>query len=69
MKFCDADACPACALREGSPECLRQKAQFCMWLAPRSSSEAVRTAIEKMGSDLMDEANALEREQKLKKAG
>ena len=69
MKFCDADACPTCALPEGSPACLRQKAHFCMWLAPRASNDVVRAALEKMSLDLMAEANAIELEQGLKEVG
>jgi hypothetical protein len=69
MKFCDADACQSCALPEGSPACLRHKARFCTWLAAKTSSEPVRTALEKMSLDLMEDANALEQEQMLKEVG
>jgi hypothetical protein len=66
MKFCDAEACQDCALPEGTPACLRQKAAFCTWLADRVSSDAVKAALEKLSFDLMEEATALELEQGLK---
>ena len=62
MTFCDADACPTCPLAANMPCCLRHKAQFCMRLARRTSSGGFRTALEKMSSQLMAEADALERE-------
>jgi hypothetical protein len=68
MKFCDADACPACALPEGAPACLRQKAKFCSWLASTGSGEAIKGTLKKMSRDLIEEANAIEREQMLKVA-
>ena len=48
---------------------MRQKAKFCSWLASTASGEAIKVALEKMGRDLIEEANALEREQLLKAAG
>jgi hypothetical protein len=69
MKFCDADACPACAQLEGIQACLRQKAKFCSWLASTASGEPIKVALEKMSRDLIEEANAMEREQMLKAAG
>ena len=69
MKSCDADACQSCALPEGSPACLRQKAHFCIWVTTRASNGAVKAALEKMSLDLMEEANALEREQMLQEVG
>lgn len=68
MKFCDADACQSCALPEGSPACLRQKAHFCVWVSKKASNQVVRAALEQMSLDLMEEANALDREQVLKEA-
>jgi hypothetical protein len=62
MKFCDADACPTCSLVEGGGACLRHKARFCMWLATKISNSGVRSALERMSFDLMEEACALERE-------
>jgi hypothetical protein len=62
MTFCDADACPTCPLNATRPCCLRHKAQFCMRLARRTSRGGFRTALEKMSSQLMAEAEALERE-------
>ena len=65
MKFCDADACPACAQLEGTQACLRQKAKFCSWLASTASGEPEGA----LSRDLIEEANAMEREQMLKAAG
>ncbi len=65
MKFCDANACPSCSLVEGGAACLRHKALFCMWLATEVSNSAVRSALEKMSFDLMEEACSLERERAL----
>jgi hypothetical protein len=67
MKSCDAEACPSCALPEGSPACLRHKAHFCTWLAEQKSSGAVREALAKMSLDLMEEAKAIEKELVYKK--
>jgi hypothetical protein len=61
MKFCDADACPSCSLTEGTPTCLRQKGNFCMWLAAKSSNHGIRAALEKLSLDLMEEARAADR--------
>lgn len=62
MKFCDADACSSCGLAEGEPECLRRKANFCLWLAARLPGAAVGAALRKMGLDLIEDSEALERE-------
>jgi hypothetical protein len=69
MKFCDAEACHDCALPEGTPACLRQKATFCIWLAARVSSPAIKSALERMSFNLMEDANALEQEHGLKEVG
>jgi hypothetical protein len=62
MKFCDTDACSSCRLAEGEPECLRRKAEFCLWLALRFPTAGLRTALEKLSSDLIKDAKALEQE-------
>jgi hypothetical protein len=62
MKFCDADACASCELAAGTCACLRQKAQFCLWLSVRASNRNIRRALEKLGLDLIAESHALERE-------
>jgi hypothetical protein len=36
ITFCDADDCAPCSLVEGDPDCLRRKADLCLWLAARS---------------------------------
>jgi hypothetical protein len=63
MKFCDADACLGCSRAEGTPVCLRHKAQFCMWLASKSLHQPVREALEKLSMDLIEEASAVEKTQ------
>ncbi len=63
MKFCDADACRSCALAEGEPECLRRKANFCLWLALTFPGTGVRTVLEKLGLDLIKDSEALVQEQ------
>ena len=60
MRFCDADACCACALAEGGPDCLRHKADFCFWLAIRFPG--VGAALNRLGLHLITDAEALERE-------
>jgi hypothetical protein len=62
MTFCDADACCSCALAEGDPDCLRRKADFCLWLAARFSRAGIRSALEKLGFDLIKDSEALDRE-------
>ena len=62
MKFCDADACPSCALVEDECACLQHKAQFCIGLAARKSNSSLRVALEKLGLDLIAESDALEKE-------
>jgi len=62
MKFCDADACSSRELARDECACLRQKAQFCIWLSVRVSNKKIRGALEKLGSDLIAESDALERE-------
>jgi hypothetical protein len=63
MRFCDAEACNHCLLADGPnvAPCLRQKAQFCMWLStmPFAGNPA---ALEKLSLDLMDEACAVDKE-------
>jgi hypothetical protein len=66
MKSCDSEACQDCALPEGTPACLRQKATFCISLAKKTSSPAIRAALEEMSFNLMEEANTLEQIQGLK---
>jgi hypothetical protein len=61
MKFCRPELCPSCPLAEDKPTCLRQKAEFCGWLAARISSPDLRTAVEKMRLELLREAAALEK--------
>ncbi len=62
MKFCDADACASCGLVEGDPDCLRRKAEFCLWLATKFPGAAIGAALAKMGLDLIKDSEALERE-------
>src|SRR5262249_16417930 len=59
MKFCRPDLCPSCPLAEDKPACLRQKAEFCSWLAARISSPDLRNAVEKMRLELLAEADSL----------
>jgi hypothetical protein len=62
VTFCDADACCSCGLVEGHPDCLRRKANFCRWLAARFPRLALGTALNKLGFDLLRDAEALDRE-------
>jgi len=62
VRFCDADACGSCDLVEGHPDCLRRKANFCRWLAAGFSRLALGTALNKLGLDLLKDAEALDRE-------
>ena len=57
MKFCQPDLCPACSLAEDKPACLRQKAEFCLWLAARMSNRGLRTPVEKMRLELLEEGD------------
>ncbi len=63
MTFCDADACRSCTLAEGEPECLRRKANFCLWLALTFPKTGLRTILERLGLDLIKDSEALEQEQ------
>jgi hypothetical protein len=62
MKFCDADACPSCALAMDEYACLRHKARFCIELAATTSNNGLRVALEKLGLGLIAEADALANE-------
>jgi hypothetical protein len=62
MRFCDAEACHSCPAATDMPCCLRRKAQFCRWLARRRSARGIRGALETMSLQLMEDAEALERE-------
>ena len=62
MRFCDADACSSCALVEDECACLRHKARFCIELATTTSNNGLRVALEKLGLDLIAEADALVKE-------
>jgi hypothetical protein len=62
MKFCDADARPSCALPMDEYACLRHKARFCIELATTTSNNGLRVALEKLGLDLIAEADALVKE-------
>jgi hypothetical protein len=62
MRFCDADACSSCALVEDECACLRHKAQFCIWLAARTSNCSLRAAFGRLSSYLIEEADALGKE-------
>jgi hypothetical protein len=61
MRFCRPDLCPSCPLAEDKPACLRQKAEFCAWLAARISNPDLRTAVEKMRLELLQEADTFEK--------
>ena len=62
VTFCDADACCSCALAEGDPDCLRRKADFCLWLAVRFPRAALGAALNKLGLNLIKDSKALELE-------
>jgi hypothetical protein len=62
MTFCDADACCTCGVVEGDSDCLRRKADFCLWLAVRFPRAALGAALNKLGLDLIKDSEALERE-------
>ncbi len=57
MKFCRPDLCRSCPLAKDKPACLRQKAEFCSWLAARMSNRDLHTAVEKMRLELLAEAD------------
>jgi hypothetical protein len=65
MRFCDAELCPSCPLAGNKPACLRQKAEFCLWLTARTSNRGLRAGVEKMRIALLKEAEALEKERSL----
>ena len=62
MTFWDADACCTCGVVEGDSDCLRRKADFCLWLAVRFPRAALGAALNKLGLDLIKDLEALERE-------
>ena len=62
ITFCDADDCAPCSLVEGDPDCLRRKADFCLWLAAKFRGAAIGAALKKMGLDLIKDSEALDRE-------
>jgi hypothetical protein len=62
ITFCDADACASCSLVEGEPDCLRRKADFCLWLAAKFPGAAIGAALKTMGLDLIKDSEALDRE-------
>jgi hypothetical protein len=49
VTFCDADACCSCGVAEGDPDCLRRKADFCLWLAVKFPRAALGAALNKLG--------------------
>jgi hypothetical protein len=49
-------------LVEGDPDCLRRKADFCLWLAAKFPGAAIGAALKKMGLDLIKDSEALDRE-------
>jgi hypothetical protein len=62
VTFCDADACCSCGVMEGDPDCLRRKADFCLWLAVRFPRAALGAALNKLGLNLIKDSKALELE-------
>ena len=62
VTFCDADGCASCSLVEGEPDCLRRKADFCLWLAAKFPGARIGAALKKMGLDLIKDSEALDRE-------
>lgn len=69
VTFCDADACCCCGLVEGDPDCLRRKADFCLWLAAKLHKAALGAALNKLGLDLIKDAQALEQERSVPFSG
>jgi hypothetical protein len=61
MNFCDAESCSSCGLAEGESECLRRKADFCLWFALRYPKAGIGAALQKL-FDLITESETLERE-------
>jgi hypothetical protein len=47
---------------EGEPDCLRRKAYFCFLLAMRVPGRSVGAALNRLGSHLITDAEAMERE-------
>jgi hypothetical protein len=62
MKFCSAELCPSCPFAGNKSACLRQKAEFCLWLVARTSNRDLRAAVKRMRLQLMKEAYVLEKE-------
>jgi hypothetical protein len=62
VMFCDSDACCSCDLAGGDPDCLRRKADFCLWLAVEFPRIALGAALNKLGLNLIKDSEALERE-------
>jgi hypothetical protein len=52
----------SCGLVEGEPDCLRRKADFCLWLAAKFPGARIGAALKKMGLDLIKDSEALDRE-------
>ncbi len=61
MKLRRSDLCRSCPLAGDKPACLRQKVEFCSWLAARMSNRDLRTAVAKMRLELLAEADNLKK--------
>jgi len=65
MLFCSAEKCAECLLIEGSADCLRRQAHNCIVLSKKVFRRGVRDTLEELSSSLMDEARAVENEQRI----
>ena len=65
MLFCSAEKCALCLLIEGSAECLRKQTCNCVSLSKKVLRRNVRDTLEQLSLNLMDEARAVENEQRI----
>jgi hypothetical protein len=65
MLFCSDEKCVVCLLIEGSADCLRRQAYNCVIASKKKLKRGIRDALDQLSLNLMDEAAAVEREQKI----
>jgi hypothetical protein len=65
MLFCSAEKCAICSVIEGTADCLRKQAERCVAISKSVFGHGVHDALEELSLNLMDEARAVEKEQKI----
>ncbi len=65
MLFCSDEKCAVCLLSEGSADCLRRQAHNCVIASKKMLRGGIRDALDALSLNLMDEASAVEKEQKI----